>query len=276
MYSVLFRHIAKAKKRGDREESSEQIVDKACQQFTTTILKMIRRFKTSHMCVIFDNDGQNFRHRISPIYKANRKERPPEVFPLKQAIYERFRQEGIPYLFASDHEGDDLIGTLAARAESMARCDRVIILSGDTDLSQLITQKTHLYLINTGVFTGKWVSLRNMKEMFDVMPEQLTALKALLGDRTDNIKGVSGLRRINVLRFVERYPDLSDFLARQKGTNKTEALILRHREHVETNLLLAEIRCDMQFHLRWDDLKVSTWYKQPPKKESSVKPGKQS
>jgi len=271
MYSVLFRHIAKAKKRGDREESTDRIVDKTCQQFTTTILKMVRRFRPTHMCVIFDNDATNFRHRISPIYKANRKERPPEVYPLKQAIYERFRQEGIPYMYASDYEGDDLIGTIARRAEEMPRLDKVVILSGDSDLAQLITKKSQLYLINTGIFTGTWVSLRNMKAMFDVMPEQLPTLKALLGDRTDNIKGVSGLRRMNVLRFVERCQDLPTFLETAKGGNKTEALILRHKEHVLNNLLLAHIRCDLQFYLRWDDLKVSTWYKQPAKQQSEGK-----
>lgn len=269
MYSVLFRHIAKAKKRGDHEEATDWIVEKSCQQFTATILKLVRRFKPSHMCVVFDNDGQNFRHRISPIYKANRKERPKEVYPLKQAIYERFQADGIPYLYATDYEGDDLIGTLAARAEEVQRCQRVILLSGDMDLAQLVTERTHLYLINTGIFTGSWVTHRNMKSIFHVDPNQLPALKALLGDRTDNIKGVSGLRRPNVLRVIEQYPDITDFLQLPKAANKTEALILRNREHVENNLLLANIRCDLRFHLRWDDLRVILWYKgteKPPVK----------
>lgn len=278
MYSVLFRYIAKAKKRGDYEEATERIVDKACQQFTTTIRKLTRRFRPSHMCVIFDNDGQNFRHRISPIYKANRKERPKEVYPLKQAIYERFRDEKIPYFYATDYEGDDLIGTIAEWAEQLNRCNRVILCSGDMDLAQLVTRKTHLYLINNGIFTGNWVTHHNVKEMFQVVPDDLPALKALLGDRTDNIKGVSGLRRPNALKLIERYPMLNGFLDLPKGSNKTEALILRNRDHVQNNLVLAKIRRDLRFHMRWEDLLVSKWYEDPkpnkPGKPSGKKGGK--
>lgn len=262
MYSVLFRHIAKAKKRGDYEtdEATERIVDKACKQFTGTIRKLVRRFRPTHMCVIFDNDAQNFRHRLSPIYKANRKERPKEVHPLKQRIYQTFRTEGIPYMYASDYEGDDLLGTIARRAEESPRCRRVVLLSGDMDLAQLITQRTHLYLITTGIFTGTWVTLDNVKEHVQVMPEQLPNIKALLGDRTDNIKGISGLRRPNALRVVETYADLTDFFEKGQSRNKTESLILRHREHVMNNLELARIRCDLRFQLRWDDYRVSTWF----------------
>ncbi|HEU4964821.1 MAG TPA: 5'-3' exonuclease H3TH domain-containing protein [Bacilli bacterium] len=272
MYSVLFRHIAKAKKRGDYEEATDQIVDKACKQYLTTIKKITRRFKPSHMCVIFDNDGTNFRHRLSPIYKANRKERPKEVYPLKQAIYETFNKEGIPYLYASDHEGDDLLGTIAKRAEEHRRCERVILFSGDMDLAQLVTRKTHLYQISTSVFQGTWVTHKNVKSILQVEPEQLPTLKSMLGDRTDNIKGISGLRRFNVLRLMEKYPDIREFLElpKSKLKTKTEQMVSKYKEHVLNNLDLAEIRCDLRFHLRWDDLKVGAWMA-PPKPQAPTK-----
>ncbi|PWK11219.1 5'-3' exonuclease [Tumebacillus permanentifrigoris] len=260
MYSVLFRHIAKAKKRGDYEEATDRIVQKAAQQFTVTMRKLVRRFKPSHMIVIFDNDGQNFRHRLSPIYKANRKERPKEVHPLKQAIYSRFREEGIPYLYAQDYEGDDLLGTIATRAEAARSFRRIILCSGDMDLAQLITQKTQLYQINSGVFTGSWVTHKNVKEIVQVDPKKLPEIKALLGDRTDNIKGISGLRRPNALRVLETYPDLAEFLDSPKAKNKTEQLILSHRQHVLTNLELARIRCDLRFYMRWEDYLVNNWW----------------
>lgn len=261
MYSVLFRHIAKAKKRGDYEEATEKIADKACKQFTATIKKLTRRFKTSHMCVIFDNDAQNFRHRLSPIYKANRKERPKEVFPLKQKIYETFSREGIPYFYASDHEGDDLIGTIAKRAEEHRRIERIILFSGDMDLAQLVTKKTHLYQISTSIFQGTWVTHKNVKSILEVEPEQLPTLKAMLGDRTDNIKGISGLRRFNVLKLMEKHPDIRVFLdlPKSKLKTKTEQLVWKHRDHVLNNLLLANIRCDMHFQIRWEDLRVAAW-----------------
>lgn len=260
MYSVLFRHIAKAKKRGDYEEATEHIVQKACQQFTVTMRKLVRRFKPSHMIVIFDNDGQNFRHRLSPIYKANRKERPKEVHPLKQAIYRRFQEEGIPYLYAQDYEGDDLLGTISLRAEQARSFRRIILCSGDMDLAQLVTPKTQLYQINSGIFTGTWVTHKNVKDIVQVDPQKLPEIKALLGDRTDNIKGISGLRRPNALRVLETYPDLPSFLDTSKARNKTEALILNHRQHVLTNLELARIRCDLRFYLRWEDYLVSAWW----------------
>ncbi|ASS76238.1 hypothetical protein CIG75_15675 [Tumebacillus algifaecis] len=268
MYSVLYRYIAKAKKRGDYEEATEEIVDKTASQFTKVIKKLVRRFRPTHMCVIFDNDATNFRHQLSAIYKANRRERPKEVHPLKQRIYAQFREEKIPFLFASNYEGDDLIGTLAARAEELSRCKKVILLSGDMDLAQLVTAKTQLYLINSGIFTGSWVTEKNVKGLLDVGPEQIPALKSLLGDRTDNIKGISGLRRPNVLRVIEKYPDIEQFLEIEKSKNKTEALILRHREHVRNNLRLARIICDLRFYLRWEDFVVSAWL-EPKKMESA-------
>ncbi|MBL0386515.1 hypothetical protein JJB07_07625 [Tumebacillus sp. ITR2] len=260
MYSVLFRHIAKAKKRGDYEEATERIVEKACQQFTATMRKLARRFKPTHMIVIFDNDGQNFRHRLSPIYKANRKERPKEVYPLKQAIYKKFQEDEIPYLYAQDYEGDDLLGTISLRAEQARTFRRIILCSGDMDLAQLVTTKTQLYQINSGVFTGTWVTHKNVKDIVQVDPKKLPEIKALLGDRTDNIKGISGLRRPNALRVLETYPKLTDFLDNDKARNKTESLILSHRQHVLTNLELARIRCDMRFYLRWEDYLVSNWW----------------
>jgi len=171
---------------------------------TQMLLKLIKDRAPSHLAVVFDAGGKNFRHRMYPAYKANRPPAPEELkvqFPLVREAVEAF---DLPLVEVEGVEADDVIATLARQAEREGF--EVVIVSGDKDLMQLVDEHTVMYDTQSDVV----YDAAGVREKLGVCPEQVVDLLALMGDSSDNIPGVT---KVGKKASIEVTQILGDHLA---------------------------------------------------------------
>src|SRR5581483_5276443 len=152
--------------------------------FTTMLIKLELEHRPSHLAVIFDAGAVSFRNAMYGEYKANRKEPPDDLKPQFPAVRRVVEAFGVPIVEAKNFEADDLIATFVAQAK--ARNLRVVIVSSDKDLMQLVDD--HCAMLDTmkDVVYGP----AEVEEKFGVPPAQLGDVLALMGDSVDNVPGV--------------------------------------------------------------------------------------
>ncbi len=171
--------------------------------FVNILVKIITEDHPKGIIVAFDHARKTFRNEMYDQYKATRHETPPELksqFPLIKDILSKM---GITVLEQSNVEGDDLIGSAAKQLEG-----KKVILSGDRDLLQLIDDDTEVWLTMKGVSVVNKFGLRELKAIYNISPKGVIDLKALMGDVSDNIPGVSGIGEKTALKLLEEYSSL--------------------------------------------------------------------
>ncbi|HEX5381256.1 MAG TPA: DNA polymerase I, partial [Acinetobacter sp.] len=142
----------------------------------SAIQKLMRRTQPTHMAVIFDTPEPTFRHELSPIYKGDRPSMPEELAQQIPYLHALIRALGIPVHMLPGAEADDIIGTLAKRAE--AKGQQVLISTGDKDMAQLVTEKVTL----EDSFKEKPMDINGVFEKFGVWPNQIIDYLTLMGD----------------------------------------------------------------------------------------------
>ncbi len=173
--------------------------------FTTILLKVIREFKPTHLAVTYDVSKKTFRHQAYPDYKAKRKKQPDELYaqiPLSKKIVESLK---IPIYEQPGYEADDVIGTLTAN-KNVDRPDiETIIVTGDLDALQLIDANTKVHTMRKGFADTVTYDGRMVEEKFGLKPKQIIDLKALAGDASDNIPGVSGIGQQTATKLLQKF-----------------------------------------------------------------------
>ncbi len=189
--------------------SSDGMPTNAIYGFVRMLMKVIREGKPTHVAIAWDARGPTFRHDIFPEYKAQRPEMPEELrvqIPYIQKIVEALR---IPSLEMSGWEADDIIGTIARRAEQ-ENMD-VIIVSGDKDLMQLVGP--HVIMWDTMPQKDIRYDIEGVKRRFGVPPQQVTEVMALAGDKSDNIPGVPGIGGKKAGDLIHQFGSVENLLA---------------------------------------------------------------
>jgi len=173
----------------------------------TMLDKTIRDQNPEHIAVCFDTPAKTFRHERYPEYKAQRPEPPPALVPQFPLIHQLVRLRGLPLLAIEGVEADDVIGTLARQAEAAGHA--VIIVSGDKDLMQLVTDRVKIY----DPMKDKWFGPTEVEERFGVTPDRVIEVLGLAGDASDNIPGVPGVGEKTAIKLVKQYDDVAGVLA---------------------------------------------------------------
>jgi DNA polymerase-1 len=169
--------------------------------------RLIKEAGSARIAVVFDAKGPTFRHEMYPAYKANRPPMPDDLRRQVEPILELVRTLGLPLLQLEGVEADDVIGTLAARAEA-AGMD-CVISTGDKDMAQLVTR--HVTLVNT--MTETRMDVAGVSEKFGVAPGQIVDFLALTGDKSDNIPGVEKCGPKTAAKWLQAYGDLDSVMA---------------------------------------------------------------
>ncbi len=161
----------------------------AIRVMTNMLRSLIRQYQGSHVTVIFDAKGKNFRHEMYSEYKATRKPMPDDLRSQIEPIHQMVTALGLPLLMIDGVEADDVIGTLARQATEK-KID-TIISTGDKDIAQLVTE--HVSMIDTmnDVFTD----VSGVENKFGVPAHLIIDYLALMGDSSDNIPGMPALGR---------------------------------------------------------------------------------
>ena len=173
--------------------------------FFNSVLGVMKEYEPDHLCILFDRREPTFRHKMSAEYKANRHGMPDDLAAQMPVVKELCDLLGMPRMELAGFEADDLIGTLSKQGED-AGMD-VFIFSGDHDDFQLISDKVSVVMPQSG--KGKEPRVLFDRERFEttygVKPELFVHVKALMGDNSDNIKGVDKVGEKTAFKLIARY-----------------------------------------------------------------------
>ena len=217
----------------------------------SAIQKLMRRTQPTHMAVIFDTPEPTFRHELSPIYKGDRPSMPEELAQQIPYLHALIKALGIPLYMLPGAEADDVIGTLAKRAEKEGH--QVLISTGDKDMAQLVTEKVTL----EDSFKDKPMDIQGVFEKFGVWPNQIIDYLTLMGDASDGIMGVPGVGAKTAAKLLTEYGSIGGILENvDKIKGKVGQNIKEHADGIAIDHQLASIVCDLDIALTWDDLQL--------------------
>ncbi len=223
--------------------------------FARAMLKLLREESPTHMAVVFDAPGKTFRDDMYPAYKATRPKTPEELIAQIPLIDRLVASLNLRVLRIEGVEADDVLGTLARRAED-AGMDAVIV-TGDKDALQLVTEHVAVYDPHKGD-SGLWYRPGEVAERFGVPPARVVDTLALMGDASDNVPGVRGIGEKTARKLLEAYGSLDgiyEHLDELKGKQR-ENLAADH----DTALLsrqLVTIRTDVALDIGPRDCRCS-------------------
>jgi len=173
--------------------------------FLTTLLRLKEEERPDALCVTFDVHAPTFRHTADAAYKATRKGMPEELAMQMPVMKEVLDALKIPRYELAGWEADDLIGTISRKCEADGwEC---VVVTGDKDSLQLITDKTKVKLVATrmGQTTTKDMTPEVFREQYGFDPIHMIDLKALMGDTSDNIPGVAGVGEKTAMDLIRKY-----------------------------------------------------------------------
>ncbi len=173
--------------------------------FVVTLQRLLEEEKPDALCVTFDRREPTFRHLEYEGYKAQRKGMPEELAQQMPVLKEVLDAMDIPRYELSGFEADDLIGTISRKSEGAGwEC---VVVTGDKDSLQLITDKTKVKLVSSrmGQTTTRDMTPESFREEYGFDPIHMVDLKALMGDASDNIPGVPGVGEKTAMALVQKY-----------------------------------------------------------------------
>lgn len=190
--------------------SRDGVYTNAVYGFLRMLLSVYRMMDPEYMAVSFDKDKHTFRMEMYEDYKGTRKPAPAELAPQFALIREVLRVMGVAYYEVAGFEGDDILGTLAARYEKELP---VAVITGDRDALQLVSDKTTVYLTQRGISDMAEMTPAAVKEKYGITPAQVVDMKALMGDASDNIPGVAGIGEKTAVKLLTAYGTLDGMYA---------------------------------------------------------------
>ncbi len=217
--------------------------------FTSMLFKALNDTTPTYAIAAFDLPGPTFRHEKFAEYKAQRSRAPAELsaqFPWAREVVEAL---GIPIIEVPTFEADDVIGTLAVKAEA-AGLD-VIILTGDLDTLQLVTEHIRVYASRRGISETIIYDVDKVRERYGFEPPLVVDFKALQGDPSDNIPGVPGIGEKTAMSLVQQYGPLENVLEAVPSMppGRVRRALEEHMDQARLSKWTATIVVDIDVHL---------------------------
>lgn len=223
---------------------------------SSVILKLWREERPEYAAACFDRPEPTFRDLEFAEYKGKRPPTSDELIPQIIAARELFPQFGISTFEEPGFEADDLIGTLACKFGDEEDL-RIVILTGDRDTLQLVRgEKTVVRTPQKGVSETLTYDEALVKEKYGILPAQMVDYKALVGDTSDNIKGVAGIGPKTAAGILQKYGTLEEALKHMD--EKPAARLLGQEEVAKKSKWLVTLKCDIPVGVeRLDELAVA-------------------
>ena len=227
--------------------------------FLMIMIKVLGDLKPDYVVVAWDKSSKTFRNDMYADYKATRKKMDDELRVQIEPTKELVHALGIPFIEVENYEADDIIGTLARKAE--ARGDLgVVIATGDRDQLQLVDQKTVVDMFNPRGMEPTRYDLAKMREKYGLTPAQFIDYKALVGDTSDNIPGVSGIGDKGAQKLLAQYQTLDGIYEHVDEIAGSVGEKLRAgKEMAYLSRKLSVIVCDMDVDLDLEAARVGQY-----------------
>ncbi len=178
--------------------------------FTNTLLKILNEDKPDHIAVVFDTKEPTFRHVMYDQYKATREKMPEDMSSQMEKLKEVVQAFNVPLIEKPGFEADDIMGTLARKAEKQNI--ETYLVTGDKDFMQLVSD--HIKIYRPGKQGDEWEVLdeRAVKEKFGVTPDHVIDVLGLIGDTSDNVPGVPGIGEKTAIPLIQKYGTIEKLL----------------------------------------------------------------
>ncbi len=207
--------------------------------FARILLGVLADLKPEYIAVAFDRPEPTFRHKEYLGYQVQRPATDKELKDQIQRVKEVVAILGIPIFEKPGYEADDVIASLAKKARKKTK---VIIVSGDKDLMQLVSRQVFLYLPQRGFSEARLCGEKEVKEILGIKPQQVVDYKALVGDISDNYPGVPGIGPKTAVKLLQEYGSLENIY---KNLGKLPKALVEKlvagRESAELSRKLAKI-----------------------------------
>jgi DNA polymerase-1 len=214
------------------------------------VVKLANDFTNARLAIVFDAPGRTFRDDLFEAYKSHRPSMPDDLRAQITPLLTILKAQGHPLLRIAGVEADDVIGTLARRAEAAGY--EVIISTGDKDMSQLVNES--ITIVNT--MTGSRLDRAGVKAKFDVWPEQIIDYLALVGDASDNIPGVPKVGPKTAAKWLEKYQTADGIIEHaEEIEGKVGENLRAGLETLALSRKLATLDTNVELPLGLDDLK---------------------
>ncbi len=261
-HSLAFRaYYAFAKSRDGGLKASDGTPTSICFGFLKSLLLVLEAEKPEAVAIAFDLGLPTFRHQADDTYKADRADTPDDFVPDLANLQEILAALNLQVVTAAGYEADDVLGTLARQGKRQGY--RTKIISGDRDLFQLIDESEEisvLYLdksVLKGSKTIREYYCADVEETLGIQPQQVIDYKALCGDKSDNIPGVSGIGEKTAVKLLKEYGTLDQIyenIAEIKGA--VQKRLASGKEAAEHSRYLATIKDDVPLEISFDQFKL--------------------
>ena len=228
--------------------------------FTKYILELIEREKPTHIAVAFDPPGGTFRHEMYPEYKGTRSETPQLVIDALEPLTELCEALKIPVLMVRGYEADDVIGSMAKRAEKEGFTTYMV--TPDKDYGQLISPSIIQYKPGKAGSEVELIDTQKICEKYGISkPEQVVEILTICGDTSDNVPGVKGVGEVGAGKLIGKYGTVANIYEHiGELTPKQREAFENARDHIGLSHELVTIKTDIALEVRTEDMAVACCY----------------
>ena len=221
---------------------------------TSMLLKVIADLKPTHIAFAFDRKEPTFRKKMLESYQAHRPEMDTDLSSQFAIAREVIASFGIPIYDKAGFEADDVIGTIASKC----LLTQVVVVTGDRDMLQLIDDKVNLYMPIGGLANAKQFGENEAKNKMGVLPDKIVDYKALVGDPSDNYKGVPGIGPKTAIKLLDEFGTLDNIYKNLDGLPpRTKTLLVINKDSAYVSQKLATIVRDVDINI--DFAKMEIW-----------------
>lgn len=252
--SVAFRAFFALHNSLERFKNKNGLHTNAIYAFHTMIENVLAKEKPSHVLVAFDAGKTTFRHEFYQEYKAGRSKTPSEFKEQMPYIRDLIEALGMKHYELANYEADDIIGTLANKADK-EKFD-VVVLSGDRDLTQLATSTVKVDVTVKGVSEIEEYTPEHIFEKYGLKPLQIIDMKGLAGDASDNIPGVTKIGEKTAIKLLKEYQTVEGVYENVDSFKKSKMKenLINEKEIALLSKKLATIDTDAPVEIEVDSL----------------------
>lgn len=235
--------------------------------FLAILFKVLEDIEPEYLMVTFDLKAPTARHKLYDGYKATRKGMPNELAEQMPILKDILKSMNIKVIEKEGYEADDVLGTMAKRAEKDGF--DVTIVSGDRDTFQLTSHRVKVRIPHTkmGKTETETFGREEVLKKYGVTPKQLIEVKGLQGDTSDNIPGVPGIGEKTALELVKKYKTIDGiYEAIEKGEDdlkpKAKERLLENKELAMLSRTLGTINLEVPIEEDLEEFKIKEWNKE--------------
>ncbi|HWC61195.1 MAG TPA: DNA polymerase, partial [Verrucomicrobiae bacterium] len=236
--------------------TSKGVNSSALYGFTQTLLEILSKQQPTHLAVAFDTDAPTPRHTVYPEYKATRQAMPEDLSAALPHVRRMLEAFHVPILECDGYEADDIIGTLARRAEKEGF--QTYMVTPDKDFGQLVDENTFLYRPSRQGDGVEIMGIPEIRARWGIeRTEQVIDILALMGDSVDNVPGVPGIGEKTATKLIAQFGSVENLLAKTSELKgKLKENLETHRDMALLSKKLVTLDCNSPCEYKLEELKL--------------------